>query len=193
MSQRQEQKQKTRENLIQVSIQLFSEQGIQNTKTLDVAKAAGMSHGSVFTHFPSKNDLLIEVIDEMGRRIAEEFRSINPSQKSLKSVLRSHLNILEKYEKFYRYLLIEGPTLPAEVRGVLLTLQNGIACHIQQALKQEVKSGHLKALPAPAFFNSWMGTVTYYLINQDIFAPKKSVIKEKKEEMIHYFLKLITL
>ncbi|KAB2832113.1 MAG: TetR/AcrR family transcriptional regulator, partial [Caedimonadaceae bacterium] len=52
---RQLKKQHTKEKIIQTGIQVMSEQGIMATKTLDIAKAADLSHGSIFVHFPTKN------------------------------------------------------------------------------------------------------------------------------------------
>ena len=70
---RQEQKIQTREKLIRVSTEVFSKKGIFSTKTLDVAKASKVSHGTVFSHFSTKEELLIAVIDEVGRKISNEF------------------------------------------------------------------------------------------------------------------------
>ncbi|MCK5071781.1 MAG: TetR/AcrR family transcriptional regulator [Bacteriovoracaceae bacterium] len=188
---RQEQKIKTKQNLVFASIDLFSKNGIMATKTVDIAKAIGVSHGTVFVHFPTKNDLLIEVIDEVGRKMASEFREFGKKELNVKQVLKSHLKVLEKYEDFYTHLLLDGPNLPGEVRGTLITLQAGISCYIKSSVKKEEKTGKIRSLPSHLLFNTWMGLITYYLINRDLFAPDKSVIKAKGDEILNHFLKLI--
>ena len=53
MPTRLEQKQRTRERLLDVAATLFAERGLAATTTLEVARAAGVSHGTVFVHFPT--------------------------------------------------------------------------------------------------------------------------------------------
>jgi AcrR family transcriptional regulator len=71
---RQEQKAATRERLVEGAMDLFARKGILETKTADIAKAIGMSHGIVFLHFPKRDDLVIAVIDEFARRLSVELR-----------------------------------------------------------------------------------------------------------------------
>ena len=71
---RQEQKVVTRDRLVNAAMALFARKGIMNTTTADVAKSVRMSHGVVFLHFPTRDDLVIAVIDEFGRQLAAEFR-----------------------------------------------------------------------------------------------------------------------
>ena len=69
---RQEQKVVTRDRLVNAAMVLFARKGIAGTTTADVAKSIRMSHGVVFLHFPTRDDLVIAVIDEFGRRLSAE-------------------------------------------------------------------------------------------------------------------------
>ncbi len=71
---RQEQKAATRDRLVNAAMALFARKGIVQTTTADIARSIRMSHGVVFLHFPKRDDLVIAVIDEFGRRLAVEFR-----------------------------------------------------------------------------------------------------------------------
>ena len=75
---RQEQKVVTRDRLVNAAMALFARKGIVSTTTADVAKAVRMSHGVLFLHFPTRDDLVIAVIDEFGRRkqIEKTFRTM---------------------------------------------------------------------------------------------------------------------
>ena len=78
---RQEQKEATRERLVNAAMELFARNGIAQTTTADIAKSIGMSHGNVFVHFPSREDLVIAVIDELDDAWRRSFAS--PSRKNL--------------------------------------------------------------------------------------------------------------
>jgi hypothetical protein len=41
-------------------------------------------------------------------------------------------------------------------------------------------------------FNTWMGVVTYYLVNRDLFTSGKKLLEERGSEIVHLYLKLIT-
>ncbi|MCB2360619.1 TetR family transcriptional regulator [Clostridium estertheticum] len=53
---RQKQKKLTRKHLIEVAIKQFGENGILKTRTSDIAKAADVSHGTVFAMVDFKNE-----------------------------------------------------------------------------------------------------------------------------------------
>ena len=52
----------TRELIEETAIALFYEHGSQVTGVRDITKACGMTPGALYKHFPSKEDLLFEVI-----------------------------------------------------------------------------------------------------------------------------------
>ena len=52
----------TRERLVGTAMQLFSEKGYESTSVADILRAAGANSGSLYHFFPTKQDLLIEVL-----------------------------------------------------------------------------------------------------------------------------------
>ena len=63
---RKQQKENTRNNILQAALREFVDKGLADTNVQDVAKAANISYGTIFAHFPKKDDLLIRVINEYG-------------------------------------------------------------------------------------------------------------------------------
>lgn len=62
MSKRQQQKAATQARLLQEAKRLFIEQGYETTTTRQVAKACGVSIGTVFAHFSDKSALLKAIL-----------------------------------------------------------------------------------------------------------------------------------
>jgi TetR/AcrR family transcriptional repressor of nem operon len=52
----------TRNRLVSTAMQLFSEKGYESTSVADILKAAGANSGSLYHFFPTKQDLLLEVL-----------------------------------------------------------------------------------------------------------------------------------
>jgi AcrR family transcriptional regulator len=185
------QKALTRERLVNAAMALFATKGIVNTTTADVAKAVRMSHGVVFLHFPKRDDLVIAVIDEFGRRLSVELRNAFEQNLGLRSILKAHLRVLQEFEPFYSRLVTEAPLLPAKVRSTLMLLHAAVSYELFSALERERKAGRARKIERPLLFNTWIGLVHHYLINRDVFATGDSVIVEHGEMLVNHFMTLL--
>lgn len=188
---RQEQKEKTRELLIQTAYKEFALRGILNTKTSDVAKAANVAHGTLFVHFPTRDDLLIAVVSEFGMKLGSQFNLLSRQGSGIREILTAYIQAIGDCEPFYARLLTESSALPAKVRNTLFFIQSGFAHHFAQVFQKELKQGTVRDLPLPFLLNTWMGLIYYYVRNRDLFAPESSVISVHGPELVHHFLTLI--
>ena len=57
----------TRQNIIEKSMQLFSVKGYFNTSIADIVKAAGLTKGGLYGHFPNKQEIWYAVYEECVR------------------------------------------------------------------------------------------------------------------------------
>jgi len=188
---RQEQKAATRDRLVNAAMALFARKGILQTTTADIARSIRMSHGVVFLHFPKRDDLVIAVIDEFGRRLAVEFRQALEQDLGLRAVLQAHLRVLAEFEPFYARLVTEAPLLPPKVRSTLLMLHAAVSQRLFLALERERKAGRARRLERPLLFNTWIGLVHHYLVNRDLFAAGASVIAEQGDTLVQHFMTLV--
>ncbi|MEU8825072.1 TetR/AcrR family transcriptional regulator [Streptomyces sp. NPDC048636] len=191
MSSRVAQKEATRRRLIGQAVRLVAEQGFAHTRTVDVARAANVSHGTVFTHFPSREALVLAVAGHIGQEITDRLHELVGADGGLRAVLEAHLRCLEENEDVYRQLVIEALLLPAEFRATWVGLQSAIASYLCAAAEAEASRGRIRALPAHLMFNTWIGLVHHYLINKDLFAPEGSVIAAHGPALVDHFLTLL--
>lgn len=189
---RQKQKNLTRKHLIEVAIKLFGENGIISTRSADIAKTANVSHGTVFAHFSTQEELLIAVIEEFGDRITQRLHELVDVNCSLSEVLHAHLTGLIEFEPFYTRLIIERRLLPESVRNTYIMIQSTISFHISIAAEKEIEQGIIRKLPMHLIYNTWIGIIHYYLTNSDLFSPNDSVLKQYSDELLHHYMGLIT-
>jgi len=188
---RQDQKKETREHLLACAVELYATQGILATKTIDIARAAGVAHGTLFLHFPTRDELLCEVVERFGREIGEEFRALDEQSVCVGDLLAAMLRVIEKNEEFYARLVVEGPLLPRAARNSIFLIQTGIALKLERAMEEGIAEGRLRKLPLHLLVNSWLGMLNHYLANRDKFAPGGSVIARHGKELVEYFVNLI--
>jgi len=189
--QRQIQKEQTREKILKAAYEEFGKNGIMATRTSDVAKAAGVSHGTVFAHFKTQEELITAVIENFGERMLNRIHELTENCVGVREVLSAHLQGIREFEDFYTRLVIEIRFLPETSRTTFISLQSGMSFHLSKALKQEIDKGKIVELPIYFVFNTWNGLINYYLSNSDLFAPKESVIATHGDELLDCFMKLI--
>lgn len=188
---RQIQKNLTRKHLIEIAINKFGENGITTTRTADIAQAANVSHGTLFAHFPTQEELLTAVTEEFGIRITQRLHELVNTNSSFFEVLQAHLIGLIEFEPFYTRLVIERRLLPESVRNTYIMIQSTISFHISIAAQKEMEQGIIRKIPMHLIFNTWMGLIHYYITNSDLFSTNGSVLKQYGDELLQHYMNLI--
>lgn len=188
---RQIQKEQTKDLLTKTAYQIFSERGILNTRISDIAQAANVSHGTVFLHFQSQEELITEVVGMYCGKIAARTHELADSKASLRGMLAAHLAGIEEYEPLYIWLVIENRLLPLSARDAWAQVQSAVSFHFSQAVEREKKAGASVSVPTYLLFNMWIGLVHYYFANSDLFAPDGKIIERYGELLITNYLQMI--
>ena len=191
MTKRQIKKQQTRDALLAAAMAVYERDGIAAARTADVAEQAGVAHGSVFVHFPTREALFISAIEAFGQTLARRLHELAAGGAGLRDILEAHLQGIAEHEGFYARLAIESPLLPPDARRSFLSVQSAISFHISQAAERDETAGIIKSMPVHLLFNTWIGLVHYYLANRDLFAPEASVIERHGPELVDHFMSLV--
>jgi AcrR family transcriptional regulator len=71
---RERKKQKTRDTIVRVALELFDERGYEQTTIAEIAEAAEVSPRTIFAYFPSKEDILFSNLPETEEHLARALR-----------------------------------------------------------------------------------------------------------------------
>jgi len=89
---REKKKSERKGRIFSAAVDLFNEKGFSNTSMQDIAGNSNLAVGTLYNYFPSKNDLLLEIMqDEMEITITENdalFNEINLGDKSAKDIIK---------------------------------------------------------------------------------------------------------
>lgn len=190
-TQRQLQKEQTRNSIIEAAFIEFAKSGIISTKTSDIANAANVSHGTIFSHFPNKEILIDEVISEFKTIIATRLHELSLGSCEMKEILKAHIIGISEYEDFYTRLILESRMLNKSARNTVISLQSTIAVHIIEIAEKDMINGSIKMMSLDLFFNTWLGLVHYYILNSDLFEGKGLFYERYGDMLIEHFLNLV--
>lgn len=185
------QREATRRELVQAGLRVVSEHGFAAATTAAIAQASGRAHGTVFVHFKTRDALVAELVEELGRAMSERLAEHSAESTSVAAVLDAHLAALADHELLYARLLREATSLPPSARARVFALQSGIGWRLRGAHAREVEAGRARALDSVMLVNQWIALCNHYLMNRDLFAPGASVIATRGAELKAHFLALL--
>jgi AcrR family transcriptional regulator len=192
MNKRMAQKEQTREKILDSAYSLFSQRGFMNVNTIDITEEAHVSHGTLFLHFSTRNELVNAVICRFGETVVKRMHTLAETRSSLKGILEAHLDCLKENEFFYSRLLRDLHSLPKNARLQLTCILSAVSHHISLAAQCEIRDKEMPPLPADLLFNTWIGLLHHYLINRELFVVDGSVLEKHGKKLLGHFMKLLT-
>lgn len=69
-----------RGQIVSAAVSLFARNGFHPTPVRDIARAAGVSAGSIYTYFPSKDYILEFACEQMAEEFTRQIRTMEPSR-----------------------------------------------------------------------------------------------------------------
>jgi len=95
---RKAQKEQTRNNILNVAVELFQNSGYEKATMRQIAKASNISPGTIFVHFKNKHDLLVNILyEKIEAMLAKAYKGLDYND-SLKDQL---LYLSTQAYKFY--------------------------------------------------------------------------------------------
>jgi AcrR family transcriptional regulator len=185
------QREATRRQLVEAGLKVVAARGFAGATTAAIAEASGKAHGTVFVHFRTRDVLVAELVEEIGRAISQRLAEIPSESSGVGEVLDAHLEALARHEALYARLLCEATTLPPAARARLFALQSGIAWRLRTAYTGEIARGAARAMDPVMLANIWIALTNHYLMNRDLFAPGASVIAARGAELKAQLLEII--
>ncbi|MCZ4604978.1 TetR/AcrR family transcriptional regulator [Streptomyces sp. Lzd4kr] len=141
------------------AMELFLEQGFEETTVNQIATAVGMSGRSLFRYFDTKEDMVIGALVELGHDVATALEE-RPADEEPWSALRHALEVcvetLEGDEVGLRRakMLADTPSLRTAMLDKQLRWQRMLVPHVEQRLRV---SGQPQSLQARALVSAALG------------------------------------
>ena len=101
---------RTQEKIEQATLALFAEKGVDRTTIGDIARAAGIAEGTIYRHYPSKEELIWQLFSCHYLRLAAQLDALQAPRQGLRSKLSAMVGLFcrlyEQDPDMFRFLLL---------------------------------------------------------------------------------------
>ncbi len=118
----------TRERIGETAMALFVAKGVTETTIRDIAQGAGVAEGALYRHYPSKDELILDLFQRHYGAFAARLDALQAAQKhtrdKLAAMIRECCRIFDEQPVLFRFLLlvqhhslrrVEGRGTPVEI------------------------------------------------------------------------------
>jgi len=114
--------------VLEIAGRLFREKGFEATTVRQIAEAAGILPGSLHYRYPSKEELLLALLDRGIARATEAVRlaiaDVTDPVERMRLALRAHLRLLVRDDVAIYVALYEGRSLTGDSRAHMVRLRD---------------------------------------------------------------------
>ena len=99
---------KTRQLILEKSLELFAERGYKGTTIADIAKACGISKGLAYNYFDSKLHIVTEIIETLtnfSHQLQEEMERMDDPFSKLEMIITSSVKMIEANENYWKMFM----------------------------------------------------------------------------------------
>lgn len=119
--------------ILEAARDLFSRQGYHRTTMPEIARAAGASVGLIYYHFPSKEAILLAVVQEFHAQGQEAFQEPNDQMdpfERLDTAIRDLYTAIDRFSKVFVILYKDLSSLAREERKRIYALEEENVNHV---------------------------------------------------------------
>jgi AcrR family transcriptional regulator len=102
---------------------LFVERGYHATRPQDIAREAGLGHGTFYLHYPDKKACFLAFVDDAREELHEFMKARQPAERSLETTIAANLKAVYEYSAEHPGVLAAAMTdeLVIDAEGVQAT------------------------------------------------------------------------
>ncbi len=164
-----------RQRILDAAAVLLAEHGYKATTLRGIAEAAGLKAASIYYHFPSKEQITVEVLNEGVRHVSNAVAESGfklpehaSGQEILEAAIRAHFTTLNEHSAYTRASIKCFSNIPQEIRTQTIEIRRHFDKVWQDILgkvqkrgvissEKDIKSLHLIILGTLNWTLEWQG------------------------------------
>lgn len=188
-----------REQILQIAMRLFSENGFRGTTTKEIAGAAGISEAMVFRHFANKDELYTAILDQKAcsRIFQDPFEELNvwiAEKNDFQVFFIMALNALKHHREdfdFLRLMLhsaLEGHDLARTFfQGFITQIYDHLGIYIRT--RQE--DGVFREVEPRIVVRAFVGMFVHHSLNNMLWDKEQKILNVSDEDAASEFARIL--
>ena len=176
---RQEQKDLTKERILEKTTVLLEEKGFIMLSSKDIAQICGVSQGTLFLHFKTKNNLLNTIlssnVEQLEKVLNDRCLATDTQDAFIKNFIDSIIDyesILSRAYKDYQYL---DDSLQKQINDLDTSIRNKFFDNIKSN-----RSITLNIIDSFTLIDAFLSQIKQYLIEKNVYSRTNSVIRQRR-------------
>lgn len=159
----------TRGRILDAALNVFSRKGYHDTSVDEIVDESSTSKGSVYFHFPNKQQLFLALVDKFAdlleRRITESISQHDEGIERVSAALQACLETFGKYRPLAKIMLVQAVGLGAIFEEKRLEVNQRFISLIQTYLDEAIAVGDIAPTDTEVVALAWMGAIYQVVIN----------------------------
>ncbi len=127
-------------------LNIIVNQGLDKLSTSNLAKTVGISEGTIFRHYSSKNEIILDILDDVRSNLLSKMESVaksnEPARNRLRKLFYTHISYLLKNKGITILLFAEVAHMnDMELKNNLNDILNTQMSYIQSIIKDGIDEG----------------------------------------------------
>jgi len=160
----------SREVILEAAAQVIRQKGFHGASMADIAETVQLKKASLYHHFSSKQDILLELLDRALEMVTGRMQMVMqermPADQKLRLAMRSYLKTLSEQGDLVSILLMEHRSLDPEYHARHIPHRDRFEAMWRDLIKEGVEAGIFVVDDIPLTVGGLMGvmnwTITWY-------------------------------
>ncbi len=185
-------------SIILAAIESFSEKGYAATSTSEIAKKAGVAEGTIFRHYKTKKDLLLNIVAPLLSKIMAPFiikdlykvldHNYDHFEDFLRAMLHNRITFLQKNMALFKILIQEIPFHPELKEEFKENIAKKIFERYQKLVIYYQEKGQIIDIPPYSIVRMTFSVLFGYLLARYLLVPEADWDDEKESELTIQFI-----
>ncbi|MBK7551220.1 MAG: TetR/AcrR family transcriptional regulator [Syntrophaceae bacterium] len=167
-----------RQDIVNAAAEIFGEKGFHKAKIGDIAKRAGIAHGTVYRYFPNKQALAIEIIGSRGATgflssLRQDSLKEMELERLLKNIAEKYIGNLEQRLPIIRFQMAEALSSPVFGKHYYQGLLHRLFVEMDGVFNKYQKKGYLKKGNTFIYGHIFYGALFSFLYCQELLYGKE--------------------
>jgi AcrR family transcriptional regulator len=159
----------TRTKILEAAVRVFAEKGYHDTRMDDIVTESNTSKGSLYFHFPGKQEIFFGLIETftslLESRLDSSIQAEAHGSEQVEAVLSASLRLFSQYRPLAKIVLVQAVGLGAAFEERRRAINNRFSAIVQARIEKGIADGSLPPQNAEFAARAWVGALNEIVIH----------------------------